>query len=92
MNYRERMREYLKQPDEYSSQYGKWGALNREQRQMITRLLNEMDRADEVIKHQFFEIERLNNIIKEVLEYLDNSNMSWIDKNEIAVRLKGSDK
>lgn len=38
------------------------------------------------------ENKRLKEMIKEVLEYLDNSNMSWIDKNEIAVRLKDSDK
>ena len=73
MNYREKMREYLKEPDEYSSQYGKWGDLNREQRQMITRLLNEMDNADEVIKHQFFEIERLQ-------AELDKTRLSELDK------------
>ena len=37
------------------------------------------------------EIERLKKCKNEVLEYLDNSNMSFIDKNEIAIRLKGSD-
>ena len=71
MNYRERMKEYLKEPNEYSSQYGKWGLLNKEQRDLIKRLLREMDNADEVIKHQYFEIERLNNIIKEVREYIE---------------------
>lgn len=38
------------------------------------------------------EIERLKKCKNEVLEYLDISNMSFIDKNEIAIRLKGSDK
>ena len=71
MNYRERMKEYLKEPDEYSSQYGKWAILNREQRDLIKRLLKEMDSADEVIKHQYFEIERLNNIINELEEELE---------------------
>ena len=66
MNYRERMKEYLKEPDEHSSQYGKWAILNREQRDLIKRLLREMDSADEVIKHQYFEIERLNNIMTEL--------------------------
>ena len=56
MNYRERMKEYLKEPDEYSCQYGKWAILNIEQRDLIKRLLKEMDSADEVIKHQYFEI------------------------------------
>lgn len=66
MNYREKMKEYLKEPDEYSSQYGKWGILNREQRHLIKRLLKEMDSADEVIKHQYFEIERLNKRIEDL--------------------------
>jgi hypothetical protein len=30
-----------------------------------------MDRADEVIKHQFFEIDRLNNIINELEKDLE---------------------
>ena len=71
MNYRERMKEYLKEPDEYSSQYGKWGILNREQRDLIRRLLREMDSADEVIKQQYEEIERLNNIINELEKWLE---------------------
>ena len=66
MNYREKMKEYLKESDEYSPQYGKWGILNKEQRDLIKRLLKEMDSADVVIKNQFEEIERLNNIINEL--------------------------
>ena len=50
MNYREKMREYLKEPNEICNHYGKWGILNKEQRDFITRLLNEMDRADNYIK------------------------------------------
>lgn len=38
------------------------------------------------------EIGELQERIDETLEYLDNSNMSFVDKNEIAIRLKGSDK
>ena len=79
MNYRERMKEYLKEPDEYSSQYGKWGILNREQRDLIKRLLREMDGADEVIKHQYFEIEihdlpslnKKNIKVPEPINYVD---------------------
>lgn len=59
------MKEYLKESDEYSSQWGKWGTLNKEQRDLIKRLLREMDSADEVIKKQFFAIERLNNELEE---------------------------
>ena len=49
MNYREKMREYLKEPNEICNHYGKWGILNKEQRDLITRLLNEMDGADNYI-------------------------------------------
>ncbi len=59
MNYREKMKEYLKEPDTFSSQYGKWGALNREQRDYIRRLLEEMDRADVYIRELFEENMRL---------------------------------
>ena len=69
------MREYLKEPNEYSSQYGKWGILNSEQRQLINRLLNEMDNADIVIKKQYEEkqqlISFLEDKIKEYKEYID---------------------
>ena len=50
VNYREKMREYLKEPNEICNHYGKWGILNKEQRDLITRLLNEMDEADNYIK------------------------------------------
>lgn len=49
MNYREKMREYLKEPNAICNHYGKWGILNKEQRDLITRLLNEMDGADNYI-------------------------------------------
>ncbi len=74
-NYREKMREYLKEPNEYSNQYGKWGILNSEQRQLINRLLNEMDNADVVIKKQYEEkqqlIKFLENKIKECDELIE---------------------
>ena len=40
VNYREKMREYLKEPNEICNHYGKWGILNKEQRDLITRLLD----------------------------------------------------
>ena len=76
-NYREKMREYLKEPNEYSSQYGKWGILNVEQRQLIKRLLDEMDNADVVIKNQYEEkqqlIKFLEDKIKNYEEDVENS-------------------
>ena len=62
MNYREKMREYLKEPNEICNHYGKWGILNKEQRDLITRLLDEMDGADNYIKKLQQENERLKEM------------------------------
>lgn len=71
MNYREKMREYLKEPNKICNHYGKWGILNKEQRDLITRLLNEMDGADNYIKKMQQENEQLKEVIKEVREYIE---------------------
>ena len=71
MNYREKMREYLKEPNEICNHYGKWGILNREQRDLITRLLNEMDGADNYIIKLQQENARLKDKIKTAFEYVD---------------------
>lgn len=71
MNYREKMREYLKEPNEICNHYGKWGILNREQRDLITRLLNEMDGADNYIKKIQQENARLKDKINMAIEYYE---------------------
>lgn len=70
MNYREKMREYLKEPNEICNHYGKWGILNREQRDLITRLLNEMDGADNYIIKLHQENARLKDKIEKIEEWL----------------------
>jgi archaellum component FlaC len=74
MNYREKMREYLKEPNVFSSQYGKWGVLNKEQREYIRKLLDEMDRADEYIKNLYFKNENLQSKIDKANEILEENN------------------
>lgn len=71
MNYREKMKEYLKEPNEICNHYGKWGILNREQRDLITRLLNEMDGADNYIKKIQQENKRLKDKINMAIEYYE---------------------
>ena len=71
MNYREKMREYLKEPNEICNHYGKWGILNREQRDLITRLLNEMDAADNYIIKLQQENARLKDKLKDIKKILD---------------------
>lgn len=71
MNYREKMREYLKEPNEICNHYGKWVILNKEQRYLITRLLNEMCVADNYIKKIQQENERLKDKINMAIEYYE---------------------
>ena len=73
MNYREKMREYLKKPNEICNHYGKWGILNKEQRDLITRLLNEMDGADNYIKKMQQENERLKDKINDIKKILKSN-------------------
>lgn len=73
MNYREKMREYIECPQFGSINYGKWGSLNIEQRKLIKRLLDEMDRADEVIKKQFFELDKYKIVLDKIKEYIENN-------------------
>ena len=77
MNYREKMKEYLKEPDEHSSQWGRWGILNKEQRDLIKRLLREMDSADVVIKNQFEENEELKELCKKYEEEHKTTFEEW---------------
>lgn len=74
MNYREKMKEYLKEPNEICNHYGKWGILNKEQRDLITRLLNEMDEADNYIKKMKQENARLKDKLTEIKEVIDKAN------------------
>ena len=65
------MRKAIECPQFGNIDYGEWGTLRLDQRKNIKRLLDEMDSADETIKHQFFEIDRLNNIINELEKFLN---------------------
>ena len=71
VNYREKMREYLKEPNEICNHYGKWGILNREQRDLITRLLNEMEREDNYIKKMQQENAQLKDKLNKINDLLN---------------------
>ena len=73
VNYREKMREYLKEPNEICNHYGKWGILNKEQRNLITRLLNEMDGADNYIIKLQQENQKYIEVIDRAIEYLETN-------------------
>lgn len=71
MNYRELMREYIKSPIDGTSavEFGKWAILNQEQRKMIGRLLDEMDRFDEAYKTLWMKYKDAKKKIDELEEY-----------------------
>lgn len=83
MNYREKMREYLKEPNEICNHYGKWGILNKEQRDLITRLLNEMDGADNYIKKMQQENARLKDKIEKATNFVDKYMEEWDFQDEV---------
>lgn len=59
MNYRKEIRKYISCPQLGDNHYGKWGALRLEQRLLIKRLLDELDRADNYIKKVYLENQEL---------------------------------
>ena len=62
--------EYVKGSPE-TMDYGRWGALNPEQRHIIKELCNSWLILDEATNMQTNEIERLNNIINELEKYFE---------------------
>lgn len=82
MNYREKMREYIECPQFGSINYGKWGSLNLEQRKLITKLLDEMDRADEIIKKQFFELNKQKEVLDKIKVYINTTTYKEVFKED----------
>ena len=73
MNYRERLREDIKCPQFGDITYGRLGSLKYEDRKSIKRLLDEMDRADEIIKKQFFELNKQKEVLDKIKEYIKDN-------------------
>ena len=71
-NYREKMREYVKELNEYSGQCDVWEILYVGQRKLIERLLDEMDSADIVIKRQDEEKQQLISFLEDRIEESKN--------------------
>ncbi len=55
MNYRQRIRKAIECPQFGDVGYGEWGILSLEQRRLIKRLLDELDRADNFAKKIYLE-------------------------------------
>ena len=78
----EKIIEYVKGSPE-TMDYGRWGALNPEQRKNIKELCNSWLILDKATNIQTKEIERLNNIINKLEQWLyDNTNYEEYDRVE----------
>lgn len=53
MNYREKIRKAIECPQFGDDHYGEWGTLRLDQRKLIKRLLDELDRADDCLKRLY---------------------------------------
>lgn len=84
----EAIKKVLKEIERLKADYQQANEILAEQSEEIERLKEEyvmlQNASDEVE-------EELQQRIDETLDYLDNSNMSFVDKNEIAIRLKGEE-
>lgn len=72
MNYREEIRQAIRCPQFGDKDYGKWGALNLEQRKLIKRLLDELDLTDafckSILSRYSEKVEKMQELIKEFKE------------------------
>ena len=82
-NYREYMREAIKSPVDGTSSkdFGKWAILNKEQRMLIGRLLDEMDRFDEAFKKLWLDKQELQYRLDKAIDKLTTeqlyTNYTW---------------
>lgn len=93
---RKQIREAIACPQLGGTTYGKWGALNLEQRKYIKRLLNELDSADNYIKKLYFENQKQKEVIDKVRNNLEKDisvikNIKMSNK-EIICRLEETNK
>lgn len=75
MNYRERIREAIECPQFGNLNYGEWGALTLEQRKLIKRLLDELDRADEYNKQLYFEKDELEQTRLNAINFIKSTHI-----------------
>ena len=70
MNYRERIRKAIECPQFGDETYGEWGALNLEQRNLIKRLLNELDSADNCVKKLYLQNIKQKEVINKITDLI----------------------
>ena len=70
MNYREKIRKAIECQQFRDKNYGKWGALNLEQRNLIKRLLNELDSADNCVKKLYLQNIKQKEVINKITDLI----------------------
>ena len=70
MNYREKIRKAIEYPQFRDKNYGKWGVLNLEQRNLIKRLLNELDSADNCVKKLYLQNIKQKEVINKITDLI----------------------
>lgn len=78
MNYREKMRKFIECPQFGNLGYGRWSALNIEQRELIKRLLDEMDSFDEAYQSLYLKNKKLKSIIKTLIKEYNLSPTEYV--------------
>ena len=70
MNYREKIRKAIECQQFRDKNYGKWGAFNLEQRNLIKRLLNELDSADNCVKKLYLQNIKQKEVINKITDLI----------------------
>jgi len=80
MNYREKIRKAIECPQFGNSHYGEWGSLRLEQRELIRKLLNELDSADNYIQVLYKKIETIKSFCNDYIDLDEETKEKyWLD-------------
>lgn len=77
---RKQIREAIACPQLGDPAYGKWGALNLEQRKYIKRLVDELDHADNYIKKLYLENQKQQEVIDKIFSRITLLKMEDISR------------
>lgn len=76
------IRDFIKCPQFGDIKYGKWGSLRLDVRQTLLNLINVNDSMDYIIKQQYQELRRKDNIINGIKKELNKNYNTYVCKNK----------
>lgn len=92
MNYREKIRKAIECPQFGNLHYGEWGALRLEQRELIRRLLNELDSADNYILKLYKKIETIKSFCNDYIDLDEKTKEKyWLDPVKVIKKMTEDD-